>query len=743
MITKVLNKITKTVVDLFPATACWIRFPSFIAFAGFSTGIAITFFLQKQHDFAIKLYNEPFAFAIIFVLLLVLLAGNWLLKFGAGVLLGVMLLSCSTIQCKTEFQKVKNLNAPYTITGKLISPPSLTTGRYSFIVLLDSMLSASKPSCLHKKYLQCYSEFSIVPNARIKAYGKYTPPMPRQNPLGFDDYTFKMSNRIWGAFTIDSVVAVQQATTIFDKTSDYARSIVTKAVSSIKNPDNRSIILASFLNDRSDMSADIKNVFYKAGIYHLLALSGFNIAILASVLFLLLMFVPIAREIKISIVLFAIWSYLFFIGPIPSLFRAVIMTTIILAAYLFQRKPYALNTLGLAGIIWLTLSPLSLFTPGFQLSFSATAGLLLLNPVIEKRMLPQKQVTGNLYKWFLKPLLQSLSLSISAFLCSAPVLMYHFGTLSVAGLIANLFAIFLMSIAMWICLIGFFFQMILPVLTPLCMLLAESIINGMIFLCSLVANLPFSIIQTPHFPTIVFFIIPTVLILIACIKDDLWLKVTIIATSMGLVACTFFTYMSYDQKEPQVVSFFQKKSPLVGIYWPNGSSWILTQVPKANQSLPTITRQLKPWLWQQSLSKTISNTVLFGNYCNATQLLEPVLEQNKIITVTGCEKPVFACPEFSGFLSGYHTEFQEIPKQMFIVPCMQCTCFFNPRVADKENPSLYALVISMYGNRLQLDNPSMQPEVKTGAITATYHKNLGFDYSNQISPLHPVYAAIK
>ncbi len=158
--------------------------------------------------------------------------------------------------------------------------------------------------------------------------------------------------------------------------------------------DTYGILTALFAADRSRLSADITSDFRDAGIAHTLALSGFHLSFiiaLASLLLYPLRIVPRLRRLRLALTVCAAWLFVIFTGCGDSLVRAAIMFSIFMLGRIVGRQSSALNSLCLAAVLILAISPFSLYSVGFQLSFAAVAGILtfgrLLNPVNPRRRL--------------------------------------------------------------------------------------------------------------------------------------------------------------------------------------------------------------------------------------------------------------------------------------------------------------------------------------------------------------------
>jgi competence protein ComEC len=125
--------------------------------------------------------------------------------------------------------------------------------------------------------------------------------------------------------------------------------------------------------------------------------------------------------------------YMVLTGGRPSVVRAVIMAALFIGGIFFQRSSHPLNTLGVAILILLAVRPPALFDVGFQLSVAAVAGIVSLNPRFLEGV-PESIRESEFADW----IVSTGTVSAAAILGTAPVLLYHFGWVSVAGLLLNM-----------------------------------------------------------------------------------------------------------------------------------------------------------------------------------------------------------------------------------------------------------------------------------------------------------------
>lgn len=180
---------------------------------------------------------------------------------------------------------------------------------------------------------------------------------------------------------------------------------------------------------RGSMSEGTIDAFSRTGMTHIVAISGFNIAIVAAALSMvgrrLLRRAPAAVVVGLGVMV-----YTLLVGAGPSVVRAAIMGMIVILGTYFGRQSHTLTALALAGILMTLHDPLVLWDIGFQLSFLATAGLVTAT-------LP---LGGLLGRWP-APLRDGVTVTIAAQLATLPVVAVNFREVSLVALPANLLAL--------------------------------------------------------------------------------------------------------------------------------------------------------------------------------------------------------------------------------------------------------------------------------------------------------------
>jgi ComEC/Rec2-related protein len=133
---------------------------------------------------------------------------------------------------------------------------------------------------------------------------------------------------------------------------------------------------------KKGLSPEADEAFRRAGVFHILAVSGFNVALLASSIFFVLSALGVPRRTTAVAAGAALAGFALVVGGQASVLRATVMGLLLLAATLLDRESQLLNALALAALLLLAWRPGDLWDPGFQLSFAATAGIVYLTPAI-------------------------------------------------------------------------------------------------------------------------------------------------------------------------------------------------------------------------------------------------------------------------------------------------------------------------------------------------------------------------
>ena len=179
--------------------------------------------------------------------------------------------------------------------------------------------------------------------------------------------------------------------------------------------------------------------FNLTGTSHIIVISGSNIALIAGILLLLGQRV-IGKRYAPPLAMAGIVVYTFLVGADAAVSRAAVMGIIWMLAVWSGRPGLALNSLFASGLVLTVINPLILWDVGFQLSFLATLGLILLVPPLERTFfnLLSRWLNGDRVGLAMALLSEMVIVTLAAQIITGPLILYHFGRLSLISLLTNL-----------------------------------------------------------------------------------------------------------------------------------------------------------------------------------------------------------------------------------------------------------------------------------------------------------------
>jgi competence protein ComEC len=319
-----------------------------------------------------------------------------------------------------------SLPRPATLTGRLEGDPLVfAPNRRRLDITLDTIDAAPGSG---RVFVTLYGEPpALDPGQRVRLDARLHRAAGFRNPGGFD-YGRYLERQ--GVFVVASGRA-DRLTVLEDPGPSWnvtLRRGAREAIERALPPASAALLTGLLLGERTALPPEIDTAFRRAGVYHLLAVSGFNVALIAGATFTLLNVVRFPRRLSAGLVIVVVVAFAAVVGPQASVLRAAIMATLVLGALLVERDASVLNALALSAIVILAVRPGDLHDPGFQLSFAATIGIVL-------APLPRGLVTG------------AVGVSLAAEAAVLPVTLVHFNQVSLVGPLANLFAVPLAGVA--------------------------------------------------------------------------------------------------------------------------------------------------------------------------------------------------------------------------------------------------------------------------------------------------------
>lgn len=196
------------------------------------------------------------------------------------------------------------------------------------------------------------------------------------------------------------------------------------------------IAKALLLGQKKSLDRELSEAYATAGAMHVLAVSGLHVGIIYGFFFLWIK--PYRLSVRkricyLTIIILLIWSYALLTGMSPSVMRAATMFSLIGLAQMKSRSPSIYNAIALSALLLLVFDPQLIYAVGFQLSYVALSGILLIQPILVRLWLPGNRILE--YIW------QISTVGVAAQIATFPISSFYFHMFPVYFLLSNLIAI--------------------------------------------------------------------------------------------------------------------------------------------------------------------------------------------------------------------------------------------------------------------------------------------------------------
>lgn len=306
------------------------------------------------------------------------------------------------------------------------------------------------------------------------------------------------------------------------------------------------ILEALLLGYKGDLTSAQKEAFSVTGAMHVLAVSGLHVGIIYLLLQALL-FSKIYGErfkwIRFIFLITGLWLYALVTGLSASVTRAVAMFSFVAFATISNRSGGVFNAILTSGLLLLTVNPSLLNDLGFQLSYLALLGIVLLQPYISKWWEPKY--------WLFKQLWSITSVSLAAQVATFPLGLYYFHQFPVYFLLSNIVVLPLATIILpigilylsisWFDVIGFYVGFLLTWFTRL-------MVKGI----DMIKNLPLAVIsevQINLFELYCCYAIVVSCVFFMLIKKPLWAYITLFFTCFYLISDNLKWWNNYQESK--------------------------------------------------------------------------------------------------------------------------------------------------------------------------------------------------
>lgn len=349
----------------------------------------------------------------------------------------------------------KASNSQVVVEGVVASRPSVAPDGSRLVVNTEFVLSDSRNEPVRGLLLLYVTKGDIPLEKGDRIRFKTGISIPHRLGLpGEFDYprylAFQGINAVGRVVSQEDIIVIRAAAEeSFQRSIDIAAR---KMGDSIRTalPDERisSVLTALLLGDQKRIPKKLSDAYTRAGVNHILSISGFHVGIIAAFISLVTLWIftrfeslSLLWNVRRTSLLMAVpsmWCYLFLTGNAPATARSVIMLVACAVALYVERETDAINTLLLAACLLLVINPTSLFDISFQLSFLSLWGIIVTVPAITERL----AITAHPRSLIL---IQFLVASIAASCTTLIPVLYTFKVASLNGIMSNFLIVPLMG----------------------------------------------------------------------------------------------------------------------------------------------------------------------------------------------------------------------------------------------------------------------------------------------------------
>lgn len=324
------------------------------------------------------------------------------------------------------------------VTGTLLEPPDVRDTYMNLRVSVDALDTGDGDIPIHGLLLvRLTSEYDLHYGDRVRVRGFVQTP-PENEEFSYREYLSRQG--IQSILTANKVTVIPfggQKNAVVAFFYRVKASLLSRVYTLFPDPE-ASLLAGILLGQDNNIPANLEQAFKNTGTAHIIAISGFNIAIIAAI-FVTLFSRFFGKRKGALLAILGIILYTLLVGAGASVVRAAIMGTLSILATQFGRRNMALNTLAFTALIMALINPFVLWDIGFQLSFMATLGLVLYAQPMEDAATafiarrfpsaPVEKIAGPLSDFFL--------LTLAAQITTLPLMAYYFQRISLVSLIAN------------------------------------------------------------------------------------------------------------------------------------------------------------------------------------------------------------------------------------------------------------------------------------------------------------------
>jgi competence protein ComEC len=312
----------------------------------------------------------------------------------------------------------------------------------------------------------------------------------RNNPFEFDFQSFVRKHSVWfSAYLADGtwMKTGRHVRRLSNLSEQVRQKLLTTLAAQIRDKEERSVVEALTLGYREELDPETKDYFSSTGAMHVLAVSGLHVGLIYWILNVLLGGLRRwkAGQHAVPVVLVGLlWGYAFLTGFSPSVQRATVMFSFVIIGNAIRRPVNIFNSLAASALVLVLIRPDVIFEVGFQLSYLAVFGIVLIQPKLAAFVSPQNKIIRAVWELF--------TVSVAAQMATFPLGLLYFNQMSNLFWVSNFIVIPAATVLIWATFLFFVFSFV-PLVSGFFAFLLKWVTHAMILALKYLSKLPLAV----------------------------------------------------------------------------------------------------------------------------------------------------------------------------------------------------------------------------------------------------------
>jgi competence protein ComEC len=521
-------------------------------------GLSIVFIVLNLNYQRLKIYKRRWLGGLL--ISFILLAAGW-----------ISAISYNELNNRDHFSK---LPSPY-LSVRISNEPQLKNGLIRLTTTVQQSINRKQATAVTGTLLITLKDSAAIGlqyGDELLVPATYTPIDPPFNPAEFNYKKYLAHQNIYHQLFLYPgqyrVLQHNKGNPLITYALKLRQQMVAKFKQQLHNPDAIAVASTLILGYKADLSNDVLQAYSKTGTIHVLSVSGAHVAI---IYFLLQWMLGVlnrykyGKALKTTVIILLVWYYAMLTGFSPAVCRAAVMISMVIIGNTLVRYINMLNILAISAFLLLLYDPFFITDVGFQLSYLAVAGLIVLQPVVYQWVTFKNKWADKL--WAL------CSVSIAAQVITFPLSAFYFHQFPVYFLASNLLIIIPTMIIIYSGLCYLLFSWV-PVLSTLLAWVLEKTILFMNKALVIIEHAPFASIGKIWFTTTEYMLTYAFIITLFYFLYDK--KPWLLRLSMGclLLLCISISIKRYDLANTRSIAFLNLRKN-TGMVFKSGNNAII------------------------------------------------------------------------------------------------------------------------------------------------------------------------